>query len=168
MPLRTKYWMGGVRILRASPSMALRVTSRLSSEFRSQGSEQYPREYGPHHIPAIPGLVCISTSNAVVDPYAPIAPTLHRISVRFQTSMPPNRPLLLCSSDSPPVHSQMDWFYWYKFMWKGRLIREPTKQGNDKVARNMESAHRTSLAKGEVGIGDKKPAPTLTQCSGGA
>src|SRR5271155_3693824 len=51
--------------------------------------------------------------------------------------------------------------YWYKFMWEGKLIRESTKQGNDKVARNMESAHRTSLAKGEVGIRDKKPIPTL-------
>jgi integrase len=51
--------------------------------------------------------------------------------------------------------------YWYKFMWSGRLIRESTKQGNDKVARQMESAHRTSLAKGEVGIRDKKLAPTL-------
>jgi integrase len=51
--------------------------------------------------------------------------------------------------------------YWYKFMWQGKLIRESTHQGNDKVARNMESAHRTSLAKGEVGIREKKPAPTL-------
>lgn len=30
------------------------------------------------------------------------------------------------------------------------------------VARNMESAHRTSLANGEVGIRDKKPAPILS------
>jgi len=51
--------------------------------------------------------------------------------------------------------------YWYKFMWDGQLIRESTRQGNDKVARTMESAHRTSLAKGEVGIRDKKPAMTL-------
>lgn len=42
--------------------------------------------------------------------------------------------------------------YWYKFMWNGKLVRESTKQGNDKVARQMEAAHRTSLAKGEVGI----------------
>lgn len=54
-------------------------------------------------------------------------------------------------------------FYWYKFMWQGRLIRESTKQGNDKVARQMESAHRTSLAKGEVGIREKIPAPTLVE-----
>lgn len=53
--------------------------------------------------------------------------------------------------------------YWYKFMWKGKLIRESTHQGNDKVARNMESAHRTSLAKGEVGIREKKPTITLNE-----
>lgn len=51
--------------------------------------------------------------------------------------------------------------YWYKFMWKGELIRQSTKQRNNKVARDMESAHRTALAKGEVGIREKKPAPTL-------
>ena len=56
--------------------------------------------------------------------------------------------------------------YWYKFMWQGKLVRESTKQGNDKVARQIEAAHRTSLAKGEVGIRDKKPAPTLSEfCS---
>lgn len=54
-------------------------------------------------------------------------------------------------------------FYWYKFMWQGRLVRESTKQSNDKVARTMESAHRTALAKGEVGIREKKTAPTLTE-----
>src|SRR3974377_497703 len=53
-------------------------------------------------------------------------------------------------------------FYWYKLIWKGELSRESTKQTNDKVARQMESAHRTSLAKGEVGIREKKPVPTLS------
>jgi hypothetical protein len=51
--------------------------------------------------------------------------------------------------------------YWYKFMWLGKAVRESTKQGNDKVARQMEAAHRTSLAKGEVGIREKKLVPTL-------
>jgi integrase len=51
--------------------------------------------------------------------------------------------------------------YWYKFMWQGRLVRESTKQGNDKIARQMESAHRTSLAKGEVGIREPKTVPAL-------
>jgi hypothetical protein len=53
--------------------------------------------------------------------------------------------------------------YWYKFMWQGRLVRESTKQGNDKVARQMEAAHRTSLAKGEVGLREKKTVPTLIE-----
>ena len=52
-------------------------------------------------------------------------------------------------------------FYWYKFMWQGKLVRESTKQSNDKVARQMEAAHRTSLAKGEVGIRERIQAPTL-------
>jgi integrase len=51
--------------------------------------------------------------------------------------------------------------YWYKFQFDGKEIRESTRQRNDKVARNMESAHRTSLAKGEVGIREKKVVPTL-------
>src|SRR5689334_15700915 len=53
--------------------------------------------------------------------------------------------------------------YWYKFMWNGKMVRESTKQGSDKVARQMEAAHRTSLAKGEVGIRDKKSVPTLLE-----
>jgi integrase len=53
--------------------------------------------------------------------------------------------------------------YWYKFVWQGKAIRESTKQGNDKIARQMEAAHRTSLAKGEVGIRDRKPVPTLAE-----
>ncbi len=53
--------------------------------------------------------------------------------------------------------------YWYKFMWSGKSIRQSTTQGNDKVARQMEAAHRTSLAKGEVGIRDKTPAPVLKE-----
>jgi integrase len=56
--------------------------------------------------------------------------------------------------------------YWYKFRFNGKLIRESTKQSNDKVARQMEAAHRVALAKGELGIRDKKPAPTLADfCS---
>ena len=42
-------------------------------------------------------------------------------------------------------------------------VRESTKQGNDKVARQMEAAHKTSLAKGEVGIREKRPVPTLKE-----
>jgi len=46
--------------------------------------------------------------------------------------------------------------YWYKFRWNGESIRESTKQGNNVIARNMESAHRTALANGLVGIREKK------------
>src|SRR5215467_1763398 len=51
--------------------------------------------------------------------------------------------------------------YWYHFLFNGQHIQESTKQGNPRVARNMESAHRTALAKGEVGFREKKPIPTL-------
>ena len=53
--------------------------------------------------------------------------------------------------------------YWYKFTFNGEAIRESTRQKNQVIARNMESAHRTSLAKGEVGIRDKKPALSLRE-----
>jgi integrase len=53
--------------------------------------------------------------------------------------------------------------YWYKFNWNAEPIRESTKQGNPRVARQMEAAHKTSLAKGEVGIRDKKAVPTLSE-----
>jgi len=46
--------------------------------------------------------------------------------------------------------------YWYKFQWNGELIRQSAKTENNKIARQMEAAHRTSLAKGEVGIREKK------------
>ena len=51
--------------------------------------------------------------------------------------------------------------YWYKFMWNGKLIRESAKTGNDKVARKIESAHRTRLAEGMVNIRENHEAPTF-------
>src|SRR5579864_1931035 len=51
--------------------------------------------------------------------------------------------------------------WWYKFSWNGQLIRESTKQANKRVAETMEAAHKTALAKGEVGIREKDPVPTL-------
>ena len=53
--------------------------------------------------------------------------------------------------------------YWYKFMWQGEVIRESTKQGNDKQARKMEAAHRTRLADGLVGIREKRAVPPLRE-----
>src|SRR5579863_10112005 len=51
--------------------------------------------------------------------------------------------------------------WWYKFNWNGEPIRESTKQSNKRTAEQIEAAHKTSLAKGEVGIREKKPAPVL-------
>jgi integrase len=51
--------------------------------------------------------------------------------------------------------------YWYKFMWNGEMVRESTRQTNQHTARQMEAAHRASLAKGEVGIREKSPIPKL-------
>src|ERR1039458_6237559 len=51
--------------------------------------------------------------------------------------------------------------YWYKFTFNGEAIRESTRQKNQNTARQMEAAHRSSLAKGEVGIREKKTSPTL-------
>ena len=53
--------------------------------------------------------------------------------------------------------------YWYHFLFNSQHIQESTKQGNPRVARQIEAAHRTALAKGEVGIREKKPVPTLSQ-----
>lgn len=54
-------------------------------------------------------------------------------------------------------------YWWYKFTWNNEPIRESTKQTNKRVAEQMEAAHRTALAKGEVGIREKKPVPTLVK-----
>jgi hypothetical protein len=51
--------------------------------------------------------------------------------------------------------------YWYKFMWHGEMVRESTRQTNRNIARQMEAAHRAALAKGEVGIRERKPVPIL-------
>jgi integrase len=51
--------------------------------------------------------------------------------------------------------------YWYKFMWNGEMIRQSTRQSNQNTARQIEAVHRSLLAKGEVGIREKKSAPTL-------
>jgi integrase len=53
--------------------------------------------------------------------------------------------------------------WWYRFTWNGRAIRESTKQTNKRVAEQIEAAHKTSLAKGEVGIRQKKRIPTVAE-----
>lgn len=53
--------------------------------------------------------------------------------------------------------------WWFKFNWRGETIRESTKQTNRRVAVQMEAARKTTLAKGEVGIRDRKPTPTVRE-----
>ena len=51
--------------------------------------------------------------------------------------------------------------YSYHFVFNGEHIQKSTKQTNRRTAQQMEDAHRTALAKGEVGIVERKAAPTL-------
>ena len=51
--------------------------------------------------------------------------------------------------------------YWYEFIFDKQRIQKSTKQGNRRVARQMEADYRTKLAKGEVGLAKPKAAPAL-------
>ena len=51
--------------------------------------------------------------------------------------------------------------YWYRFNWYGEQVRESTKQSNKRVAEQIEAARKTALAKGEVGLHERRKAPTL-------
>jgi integrase len=53
--------------------------------------------------------------------------------------------------------------WWYEFVFNGERIRESTKQGNKRIAEQMEAAKRTQLAKAEVGIKPRTRAPTLAE-----
>ena len=52
-------------------------------------------------------------------------------------------------------------YYIVKFMWNGEPVQKRTRATNAKVARTIESALRNALALGDVGILERKPAPTL-------
>jgi integrase len=49
--------------------------------------------------------------------------------------------------------------YWYHFLFNGKHIQKSTKQGNPRTARQIEAAYKTALAKGEVGITERKAVP---------
>jgi integrase len=49
--------------------------------------------------------------------------------------------------------------YWYHFLFNAEHIQASTKQGNPRTARQIEAAHRTSLAKGDAGIRERKAPP---------
>jgi integrase len=46
--------------------------------------------------------------------------------------------------------------YWYHFVFDGRHIQQSSKQGNPRIARQMEAAHKTALARGEAGFRERK------------
>jgi len=48
--------------------------------------------------------------------------------------------------------------YWYAFKWKSKRIQKSARTGNKQVARQIEAAHKTKLAKAEVGLDDARPA----------
>jgi integrase len=56
--------------------------------------------------------------------------------------------------------------YWYHFIFNGQHIQESTKQGNRNVAKQIEAAKRTALAKGEVGIREREVAPSMAEFCG--
>ncbi len=53
--------------------------------------------------------------------------------------------------------------YWFEFIFEGERIRRSTKQKSRVVAREIESAYRTKLAKREVGIEEPKSIPNFKQ-----
>jgi len=53
--------------------------------------------------------------------------------------------------------------WWYRFRWNNEEVRESSKQTNKRVAEQMQNAHKTALAKGEVGIREKAKVPTLKE-----
>jgi integrase len=53
--------------------------------------------------------------------------------------------------------------YWYEFQFKGERIQQSAQTGNKDAARQIESAHRVRLAKGEAGIVEKAPVKTFKE-----
>lgn len=53
--------------------------------------------------------------------------------------------------------------YWYDFEFKGERHNRSTRTRNKEVAKQIESAERTRLAKGEAGIRERVTAPTLKE-----
>jgi integrase len=53
--------------------------------------------------------------------------------------------------------------YWFRFKRNGVRIQKSTGTQNWRAAGDIENAYRTSLAKGEVGIKERKKVPTLKE-----
>ena len=59
------------------------------------------------------------------------------------------------------VFQRFDGVWHFRYIYKGQVIRRSTRQGNKRVAEDMERADRTARAKGELGLGEKPICPTL-------
>jgi len=53
--------------------------------------------------------------------------------------------------------------YWFHFVFERRHYQQSTKQGSKTVARQIEAAIRSDLAKGRVGIEKQQSLPTLEE-----
>jgi len=63
-----------------------------------------------------------------------------------------------------PLHKRPNSKYWQmKFTFDGQLIQQSTKVTNKRDAATVESAYRTQLALGKIGIEPKVKAPTFTK-----
>jgi integrase len=59
------------------------------------------------------------------------------------------------------VFQRFDGVWHFRYAYKGQVIRRSTKQGNKRIAEEMERADRSARAKGELGLGEKPLCPTL-------
>jgi integrase len=50
-------------------------------------------------------------------------------------------------------------YYWFRFMYKGRLYQEPTRVKNKEAAKDIAASFRAALVKGDVGIVQRKVVP---------
>src|ERR1700692_1498895 len=52
--------------------------------------------------------------------------------------------------------------YWFDFVHKGQRVQRSTRQGNRRVAEQIEATERSRLALADVGIVEREPAPLLS------
>ncbi|WP_236657232.1 hypothetical protein [Acidisarcina polymorpha] len=55
----------------------------------------------------------------------------------------------------------MDRVYAQTAQFNGEHVQKSTKQGNSRTARQIGAAHKTALAKGEVGIKERRNVPVF-------
>jgi integrase len=51
--------------------------------------------------------------------------------------------------------------YWFELVYEGQRIQKSTRVKNRRAAEDIAAAHRTALAKGDVGITERKKVPTF-------